>query len=358
MKLNHLLLILTVLLPRPVVGEANGKLQLHFIDVGQGDAELLVSPGGKTVLVDGGLPGRDKVVNPYLAKHGVTNLDYYIVSHYHNDHIGSITKLLTQPVVSHLQAAFDRGDTPTNTDSFSKTFAKNYRAAVNGRRVTAQRTGSSPGHGFKLDAGSNQPVEIEFIAVNGNGQVTKTEINENDLSVAFVVRFGKFSAVLGGDLSGSNGSEYTDIETSLAAGFPKPASVYKVHHHGSRYSSNTNWLRAINPIVGIICCGTRNTYLLPADEALKRLADFKVDTYWTETGSKRPDGSHGAAGLMYVERSPNQSQHQRLGGNIVVQVAENSDTFELNTASPPHAYVYSLVKPSGNWGTIVSGASP
>jgi len=44
MKLNHLLLILTVLLPRPVVGEANGKLQLHFIDVGQGDAELLVSP--------------------------------------------------------------------------------------------------------------------------------------------------------------------------------------------------------------------------------------------------------------------------------------------------------------------------
>lgn len=352
--MNYMLVVLALLLPRAGFGEGNGKLQLHFIDVGQGDAELLVSPGGQTVLVDGGPPGSDKVVNPYLAKHGITNLDYYVVSHYHNDHIGSITKVLTTTVVSHLHAAYDRGDSPINTDSFSKTFAKNYRATVNGKRVSAKTTGSSTGHGFKLDAGSNQPVEVDFIAVNGNRQVTKTTINENDLSVAFVVRFGKFSAVLGGDLSGSNGSEYTDIEGSLTTNFSKAVTVYKVHHHGSRYSSNTNWLRAINPVVGIICCGTKNTYGLPMDEALNRLADFKVDTYWTETGAKKADAPNGAAGLMILERSPSASKHQRLGGDIVVQVAANSDTFELNTASPQHTYVYSLVKPSGNWGTIVS----
>jgi beta-lactamase superfamily II metal-dependent hydrolase len=355
MKMNYLLLVLALLLARSGFGAGNGELQLHFIDVGQGDAELLVSPGGQTVLVDGGLPGTDKTVKPYLAKHGFTNLDYYIISYYHKDHLGSISKILTQPVVSHLQAAFDRGDSPANTDSFTSTYTKKYKATVDGKRVTGQTTGSSAGHRFKLDAGSNQPVEIEFIAVNGNGQVTKTTINENDLSVAFVVRFGKFSAVLGGDLSGSNGSKYTDIETSLATSFPKPVTVYKVHHHGSRYSSNTNWLRAINPVVGIICCGTKNGYGLPMDEALNRLADFKVDTYWTETGGKKSDAPNGAAHLVYVERPPNKSRHQKVGGDIVVQVAANGDTFELNTASPQHTYVYSLGKPSGSWGVIVSG---
>ena len=358
-------LVLRLLLGLSCSALAGDTLQLHFIDVGQGDAELLVSPGGQAVLIDGGLPGSDKVVNAYLQSHGITRLDYYIVSHYHNDHIGCAKKILSPSVVSGLQAAYDRGDAPTNTDSYGKAFAVDYRAAVRGKRVTATTasSGAAASHGFELDASSNQPVVIEFVAANGNGRITKsTTINENDLSVAFVVRFGQFSAVLGGDLSGSNGSDYNDIETSLVSAFPGPVTLYKVHHHGSRYSSNTNWLAAINPIVGIICCGTRNNYGLPEDGALNRLADYKVDTYWTETGSK--DASNlgevkGGVALKSglnpkVERLPDASKHQRVGGNIIVQVGPSSTTFDLVTDFPQTTNTYSLVKPKGDWGRLVS----
>jgi beta-lactamase superfamily II metal-dependent hydrolase len=358
-------LISKLLLGLSLSALAGDTLQLHFIDVGQGDAELLVSPGGQAVLIDGGLPGSDKIVNPYLQSHGITRLDYYIVSHYHNDHIGCATKILSPNVVSGLQAAYDRGDTPTNTDSYAKAFAADYRTAVSGKRITATTSpsGAATSHGFVLDASSNQPVVIEFVAANGNGRITKsTTINENDFSVAFVVRFGQFSAVLGGDLSGSNGSDYDDIETSLASTFPGPVSLYKVHHHGSRYSSNTNWLAAINPIVGIICCGTRNNYGLPEDEALSRLADYKVDTYWTETGSKNADNLADVKGGVVlkngskpkVERLPDASKHQKVGGNIIVLVSPNSTTFDLVTDSPQTTNTYSLVKPKGDWGQIIS----
>ena len=358
-------LISRLLLGLSLPALAGDTLQLHFIDVGQGDAELLVSPGGQAVLIDGGLPGSDRVVNAYLQSHGITRLDYYIVSHYHNDHIGCAKKILSPSVVSGLQTAYDRGDTPANTDSYGKAFAADYRTAVSGKRVTANTAslGAASSHGFKLDASSNQPVVIEFVAANGNGRITKsTTINENDLSVAFVVRFGQFSAVLGGDLSGSDGSDYNDIETSLASAFPGPVSLYKVHHHGSGYSSNTNWLAAINPIVGIICCGTLNNYGLPEDGALGRLAAYKVDTYWTETGSKYssdPADTKGGVVLKSgskpkVERLPDASKHQRVGGNIIVLVGPNSTTFDLVTDSPQTTNTYSLVKPKGDWGQILS----
>jgi beta-lactamase superfamily II metal-dependent hydrolase len=358
-------LISRLLLGLSLTASAGDRLEMHFIDVGQGDAELLVSPGGQSVLVDGGLPGSDKVVNAYLQSHGITRLDYYIVSHYHNDHIGCAKKILTASVVSGLRAAYDRGDTPTNTDSYGKAFAVDYRTAVDGKRITASTasSGVASSHQFELDASSNQPVVIDFVAANGNGRITKsTTINENDLSVAFLVRFGQFSAVLGGDLSGSNGSDYDDIETSLASGFPGPVTLYKVHHHGSRYSSNTNWLAAINPVVGIICCGTRNNYGLPEDGALGRLADYKVDTYWTETGSKDASNQADVKGGVVlksglkpkVERLPDASKHQRVGGNIIVLVGPSSTTFDLVTDSPQTTNTYSLVKPKGDWGRLLS----
>jgi beta-lactamase superfamily II metal-dependent hydrolase len=164
-------LISSLLLGLSLTALAGDTLQLHFIDVGQGDAELLVSPGGQAVLIDGGLPGSDKVVNAYLQSRGITRLDYYIVSHYHNDHIGCAKKILSPSVVSGLQAAYDRGDTPANTDSYGKAFAADYRTAVSGKRVTANTasSGAASSHGFKLDASSNQPVVIEFVRPTETG---------------------------------------------------------------------------------------------------------------------------------------------------------------------------------------------
>lgn len=362
------LLSLLLLLPFSSSAQPNGKLQLHFIDVGQGDAEFIVSPKGESILIDGGPPGGDKAVNPYLATNHFTNIDYYIVSHYHSDHIGCATKLMTADRVQHLKAAYDRGDTPSDTDSYANTTTQNYLHAVQSKRVTASASTTGSGHKFKLDATSPNPVEIEFFAVNGNGHITNPERNENDFSVACVIRFGNFSAVLGGDLSGSSGSKYSDIETTCVPAFTEPVTVYKVHHHGSQYSSNPAWLQAINPVVGIICCGTANGYFLPHEDALQRLANSKIDTYWTEIGGKQNPDYHGGATHTTsvpkaIERAPDADKHQYVGGDIVVQVSPGSDTFDLTTH--PHApqpaattITYRMVKPAGQWGQRVNGSVP
>jgi hypothetical protein len=180
------------------------------------------------------------------------------------------------------------------------------------------------------------------------------------------LRFGKFSAVLGGDLSGSNGSDYTDIETPSAARFTAPVTVYKVHHHGSGFSSNTNWLRAINPVVGVICCGTKNGYGLPEAGALDRLAAFKIATYWTESGSKPstdPADARGATRLRtgrkpMVERAADPNRHQQVGGDIRVEVGANASTFTLITSRPANTNTFSLTKPAGEWATPIPVGSP
>ena len=270
-------------------GQANGKLQIHFMDVGQGDAALLVSPLGETVLFDNGVSGNCDKPLSYLQQLGVTKLDYHIASHYHADHIGCTTEVLAQFPLQ--RDALDRGG------QYKSTVYTNYLEAVGTHRKTAE-----PGTKLILDARSKNPVEIDIAASNGNGIKTT---NENDLSVVAVVHFGKFDAELGGDLSGFKTGSYEDIETGVA---PKvgQVEVYKVHHHCSQYSTNDAWLAITKPIIGIVSVGDANGYGHPTQECLERLHAASVKTYWTETGeaAKPEPGQDVVAGSIVVEVAP------------------------------------------------------
>src|SRR5438309_1966468 len=114
------------------ISQANGKLQIHHIDVGQGDGAVLISPGGQVVLFDAGedMKKRD-CTRPvsYLDQLGIKHIDYLFVSHYHFDHIGCIPAVLEQ---SQLQGdAYDRGG------SYPGTTYTNYVNAVGSHRKTA-----------------------------------------------------------------------------------------------------------------------------------------------------------------------------------------------------------------------------
>ena len=166
--------------------QANGKLQLHFISVGQGDGALLVSPLGETVLFDDGVMNKcDKPIS-YLQQLGVTKIDYHITSHYHSDHIGCAAQVLSEFPL--MKDAFDRGG------SYNSSTFDSYVAAIGSHRKTA-----TAGLSITLDATSSNPVTIKVITLNGNGISTD---NENDLSLLAMVSFGGFDALIGGDLSG------------------------------------------------------------------------------------------------------------------------------------------------------------
>jgi beta-lactamase superfamily II metal-dependent hydrolase len=293
-------LFLIALFASSAFGQANGKLQIHFIDVGQGDGALLISPLGETVLFDNGKRGNCDLPVSYLQQLGTTRIDYMIVSHYHDDHIGCTTEVLTEFPIQ--KKGYDRGGTYS-----SSTFQKYLT------RLGAKRTTASVGTTITLDSGSANPVKIEIVALSGNGVATT---NENDLSVVATVRFGNFDAVIGGDLSGFKTGSYEDIETSVA---PKvgQVEVYKVNHHGSSYSSNDVWLATIKPKIGVVSTGVGNVYGHPTQECLDRLHAAGVKTYWTEVGNG-------------VEPDPT---FDTIGKNIVVEATPGSWSFTVTYGS-------------------------
>jgi beta-lactamase superfamily II metal-dependent hydrolase len=286
----------------PGTSQGNGRLQLHFINVGQGDAALLVSPGGETVLFDNGVLNNCDLPVSYLSGLGIRSLDYHVASHYHSDHIGCSTEVFgTFPVT---KAAYDRG-----ADYETVTYAR-YVARVGSLRRTA-----APGETLRLDSGSANPVTITFQVVNGvtaGGRQIPAR-NENDLSVVVVVRFGEFDAVIGGDLSGERTSSYNDIETAAAAEFGK-VELYKVNHHGSSHSSNDAWLARLRPLVGIVSAGVGNSHDHPKPDALARLHDVGTRTYWTTAG---------AGEAVPV------SGRDVVGGNILVEVEPGAVQFSV-----------------------------
>ena len=150
------------------LAQANGKLQIHYMDVGQGDAAVLISPLGEVVLFDDGVLNQCGKPIAYLQLLGITKVDYHIASHYHADHIGCAAPVLSMFPLQ--KAAYDRGG------SYASNTFNTYVAAVGGKRVTAQK-----GQTLTLDAGSSSPVTITFVALNGNGVSTT---DENDLSLS------------------------------------------------------------------------------------------------------------------------------------------------------------------------------
>jgi beta-lactamase superfamily II metal-dependent hydrolase len=129
-------------------GQANGHLQIHFMDVGQGDGAVLISPGGEVVLFDVGKDlKRRECTRPvaYLDQLHVTKIDYIFVSHYHFDHIGCIPDVLEQVPLQH--EAYDRGN------SYPGDTYKTYAGVVKPHRTTA-----AAGSVVELDRGSGRSV--------------------------------------------------------------------------------------------------------------------------------------------------------------------------------------------------------
>ena len=279
------------------LSQGNGNLQIHFMNVGQGDGALLISPLGETVLFDNGLRNNCNEPVSYLTQvSGLVDIDYHVASHYHDDHIGCAQEVFSQFPLQ--VAAYDRG-----SDYHTQTYNR-YVTQVGALRREVEQDFT-----VTLDAGFADPVAIEFVAANGNGHPTS---NENDRSVVAVVRFGVFDAVFGGDLSGEDTSHYRDVETHVAPSVGR-VEVYKVNHHGSQHSTNGTWLTTLAPMVGIISTGTGNTHGHPHWLVLETLHTAGVQTYWTEQGA----GVAPEPGLDVI------------GGDIVIQAAPGAATFTI-----------------------------
>jgi len=215
-------------------------LELRFLDVGQGDA-ILIRHAGKTVLVDAG--ETDGIV-AILRGLGVDTIDLAVASHNHDDHIGGLDAVLQAfPVRVYL----DNGH-PANTRIQLRVLE-----LVRDRGVTYRDASALTDSVIALGDATLRVIP---------SPVTGSRVNPNDESVALLVEFAGFRALLTGD------SERRELGALLREARIPDVDVLKAPHHGSRTGFMPSWLARARPEVVAISVGAGNTYGLPDEDAL------------------------------------------------------------------------------------------
>ena len=239
--------------PIPALTGRGGAMELVFLDVGQGDAVAIRTPGRRWILVDTGprSPGFDsgeRIVLPYLRRRGASRLDALVLTHPDLDHIGGANAVLSGLDVLRV---LDPG-APAARPAYVVALE---RARARGATWYAARAG---------DRVSVDGVTLEVLHPGGAADSAASE-DANDQSVVLLLRYGDFSALLPGDAPAAV------EEALLAAGLIPPLDILKAGHHGSRTSTSWRLLESARPELSVVSAGARNRYGHPHPVVLNRL---------------------------------------------------------------------------------------
>lgn len=211
---------------------ANGTLNMHTIDVGQGDSTLIVQ-GKKTMLIDCGTKSKGKDVVEYLNNLGITRIDVLIGTHPHDDHMGGMAEVINSFDIGVLYA-------PDNSnDKITTTWYMEFLDAVYSKGIEWKY----PEVGETFELGE---AEVQIL-----GPSSKSYTNKNNYSIATKITFGETKILLTGDAE-----ELAENEI-LNSGYDIKADIFKAGHHGSDTSNSEKFLKEINPKYVLISCKTR-----------------------------------------------------------------------------------------------------
>lgn len=239
----------------PDTSKPEGTLEVHYIDVGQGDATL-IKCGSHAMLIDGGNNNKGTTVQLYLKKQGVESLDYVIGTHPDADHIGGLDVIVYKYNCDTVIMPDYEKDTKTYQELVDVIHDKNMKITY-------------PVVGEQYALGE---AKFTIIAPNSNSYGG----NANDYSVAILLEYGKNRFLFTGDAEEASEAEM------LTNGIDISADVYKVAHHGSRSASTQEFLNAVHPKYAVISCGEGNSYGHPHAEVLNRLRSMGVEVFRTD----------------------------------------------------------------------------
>lgn len=262
-----------------VYGKISGEARIYFLDVGQGDAQLIIFPGNVKILTDAGPDSKilgqlEKI--PQLAD---KYIDLAVISHPQLDHFNGFRYLVDR----YRFGAFiynGRSDT-AGVQEWPELVGK-----IKQNNIPLVKLGAG-------DAIRYSASKIDFLSPNA-GLSQSAELN--DTGLVELVESGKLRVLFTADIDAVT-------ENYLAANFDIRADILKVAHHGSKYSSSAAFLKAVSPEVAIIGVGARNNYGHPTPETLKKLsalaAVFRTDKNGMITASVNGDKL-----LIFAEKQP------------------------------------------------------
>ena len=233
---------------------------MDFLDVGQGDAALVTSPAGKTVLIDGGLAEAADTVLAFLRGHGIETLDLVFLTHRHADHLGGLRAVVDQ----HGTRMFLDAPYPHEIQEYEWLLTLLDKKHVPVRQAERGRTIDLGGGARLTLLGPPEPPIAN----------TRSDVNAN--SVVSRIDFGKVGILFAADAEAQTERGLLDSQANLRA------AILKVPHHGSRYSSTPRFLEAVQPLIAVVSVGAGNEYHHPDAQTLGRLARMGTRVFRTD----------------------------------------------------------------------------
>lgn len=271
--------------------DKDADLEIHFIDVGQGDCSLIIWEGA-SMLIDCGERDYAETVKKYLKKQGVKKLDYIIATHPHSDHIGGMGD-----IISEFEA--DKVIAPRVSSEMTPT-TKTYERFLQALRDKALKlTAAKPGTSYTLSdasAAEKVPPKFEVLAP------VEDYDDLNNYSVVIRLTYGSTSYLFTGD---AEKEAELDI---LQNGGEVDSDVLKMGHHGSSTSSCGEFYEAVSPEICVIQCGEGNSYGHPHKETVEAVESSGAKLYRNDT-----DGTV----IVYSD-----------GDEIFVKTSKNNNTKE------------------------------
>ena len=243
-------------------------VEIYFLDVGQGDSTIISTAKNKTIVIDGGegeKSGFDygkNVLFPFLINKGVRKIDFLIFSHFDSDHCGGLIYLLENIKVEKILI----GKQFEKNENFE--YIVNLANKKHIKIIELQA-------GNKINIEKNSSLEILWPSVAE--KISENAINNNSLVCKFVYK--NFSMLLTGDIE-------SIAEEKLLGKYKNTnrlnANILKIAHHGSKTSSNQEFLNEVNPKIALIGVGRKNKFGHPNQEVLERLKEKGIQIYRTD----------------------------------------------------------------------------
>ncbi len=229
------------------------KLQVHFIDIGQGDS-ILIDLGETEILIDGGKksPG----VTAYLENYVNGSLEVMIATHPHADHIGGLIAVLD---------AFEVEEIWLNGDTYSSNTYSDFMDRVNAEGAYVEE-----------DARRRDTIVVDGLTFYVLHPVDPLVEDTNSNSIVFLLSYGEVDFLFTGDAT--EGAE----ASMIVAGVLVDIEILKVGHHGSRTSSSQAFLDIVQPEIAIYMAGADNQYGHPHQETLAALEQVGAVVYGTD----------------------------------------------------------------------------